>query len=29
VRLSVAKLGHVRNVRKVGVILERRRDAEE
>jgi dihydroneopterin aldolase len=26
VRLSVAKLGHVRNVRKVGVILERRRD---
>ena len=28
VRLSVAKLGHVRNVRKVGVTLERRRDAE-
>ena len=26
VRLSVAKLGHVRNVRKVGVTLERRRD---
>ncbi len=26
VRLSVAKLGHIRNVRKVGVILERRRD---
>jgi dihydroneopterin aldolase len=29
VRLSVAKLGHVRSVRKVGVTLERRRDAEE
>ncbi|HZZ93367.1 MAG TPA: dihydroneopterin aldolase [Usitatibacter sp.] len=29
VRLSVAKLGHVRNVRKVGVTLERRRDAGE
>ena len=28
VRLSVAKLGHVRNVRKVGVTLERRRDPE-
>jgi dihydroneopterin aldolase len=28
VRLSVAKLGHVRNVRKVGVILERRRAPE-
>ncbi len=27
VRLSVAKLGHVRNVRKVGVTLERRADA--
>jgi len=27
VRLSVAKLGHIRNVRKVGVTLERRRDA--
>jgi dihydroneopterin aldolase len=26
VRLSVAKLGHVRNVRKVGVTLERRRE---
>ena len=26
VRLSVAKLGHIRNVRKVGVVLERRRD---
>jgi dihydroneopterin aldolase len=26
VRLSVAKLGHVRNVRKVGVTLERARD---
>ena len=26
VRLSVAKLGHVRNVRKLGVTLERRRD---
>jgi dihydroneopterin aldolase len=26
VRLSVAKLGHVRNVRKVGVTFERRRD---
>jgi dihydroneopterin aldolase len=26
VRLSVAKIGHVRNVRKVGVVLERRRD---
>ncbi len=26
VRLSVAKLGHIRNVRKVGVTLERRRD---
>ena len=26
VRLSVAKLGHIRNVRKVGVILERRRE---
>ena len=25
VRLSVAKLGHIRNVRKVGVVLERRR----
>lgn len=25
VRVSVAKLGHIRNVRKVGVILERRR----
>jgi dihydroneopterin aldolase len=25
VRLSVAKLGHIRNVRKVGVILERGR----
>ena len=25
VRLSVAKLGHIRNVRKVGVSLERRR----
>ncbi len=25
VRLSVAKLGHIRNVRKVGVTLERRR----
>ncbi len=29
VRLSVAKLGHIRNVRKVGVTLERRRDAAE
>jgi dihydroneopterin aldolase len=29
VRLSVAKLGHVRNVRKVGVTLERGRDAGE
>jgi dihydroneopterin aldolase len=29
VRLSVAKLGHVRNVRKVGVMLERRRKAGE
>jgi dihydroneopterin aldolase len=27
VRISVAKLGHIRNVRKVGVTLERRRDA--
>jgi dihydroneopterin aldolase len=26
VRISVAKLGHIRNVRKVGVSLERRRD---
>ena len=26
VRLSVAKLGHIRNVRKVGVAIERRRD---
>lgn len=26
VRLTVAKLGHIRNVRKVGVVLERRRD---
>jgi dihydroneopterin aldolase len=26
VRLSVAKLGHIRNVRKVGVVFERRRD---
>ena len=26
VRLSVAKLGHIRNVRKVGVTLERSRD---
>ncbi len=26
VRLSVAKLAHIRNVRKVGVTLERRRD---
>ena len=26
VRLSVAKLGHIRNVRKVGVTMERRRD---
>ena len=26
VRLSVAKLGHIRNLRKVGVVLERRRD---
>jgi dihydroneopterin aldolase len=26
VRLSVAKVGHVRNVRRVGVVLERRRD---
>ena len=26
VRLSVAKLGHIRNVRKVGVMLERRRE---
>lgn len=26
VRLSVAKLGHIRNVRKVGVTLERRRE---
>ncbi len=26
VRVSVAKLGHVRNVRKVGVVLERRRE---
>jgi 7,8-dihydroneopterin aldolase/epimerase/oxygenase len=26
VRLSVAKLGHIRNVRKVGVVLERRRE---
>jgi 7,8-dihydroneopterin aldolase/epimerase/oxygenase len=26
VRLSVAKLGHVRGVRKVGVMIERRRD---
>ena len=25
VRLSVAKLGHIRNVRKVGVTIERRR----
>ncbi|HYC36756.1 MAG TPA: dihydroneopterin aldolase [Usitatibacter sp.] len=29
VRLSVAKLGHIRNVRKVGVTLERRRAAGE
>jgi dihydroneopterin aldolase len=29
VRLSVAKLGHIRNVRKVGVTFERRRDAGE
>ena len=29
VRLSVAKLGHVRNVRKVGVTLERRRNSSE
>ena len=28
VRLSVAKVGHLRNVRKVGVTLERRRDAD-
>ncbi len=27
VRLSVAKLGHIRNVRRVGVTLERRRAA--
>ena len=27
VRLSVAKLGHIRNVRKVGVTFERRREA--
>ena len=27
-RVSVAKLGHIRNVRKVGVTLERRRAAE-
>jgi len=27
VRLSVAKLGHIPRVRKVGVLLERRRDA--
>ena len=27
VRLSVAKLGHIRNVRKVGVAIERRREA--
>ena len=27
VRLSVAKLGHIRNVRKVGVTIERRREA--
>ena len=26
VRLSVAKLGHIRGVRKVGVMIERRRD---
>lgn len=26
VRLSVAKLGHIRNVRKVGVSIERRRE---
>jgi dihydroneopterin aldolase len=26
VRLSVAKLGHIPKVRKVGVVLERRRD---
>jgi hypothetical protein len=26
VRLSVAKLGHIPRVRKVGVTLERRRD---
>jgi len=26
VRLSVAKLGHIRGVRKVGVLIERRRD---
>jgi len=26
VRLSVAKLGHIRNVRKVGVTIERRRE---
>ena len=25
-RVSVAKLAHIRNVRKVGVVLERRRD---
>jgi len=29
VRLSVAKLGHVRNVRKLGVTLERRRGPDE
>ncbi len=29
VRVSVAKLGHIRNVRKVGVTLERRREATE
>ena len=27
VRLSVSKLAHIRNVRKVGVTLERRRDS--
>ena len=27
VRLSVAKLGHIRNVRKVGVSIERRRES--
>jgi dihydroneopterin aldolase len=29
VRVSVAKLGHIRNVRKVGVTLERGRDPRE